>query len=61
MTVHGGSVLDGPRMLRLDACVEAVEIEASVQRVIRVILKNPKGTTKVYHLKITPKGGAVLV
>ena len=61
MNGNGESVFDGPKTLCLDAAIEAVEIDASVQRIIRIILKNSKGLKKIYHLKITPKGGAVLV
>ena len=61
MTGNGGSVFDGSRILRLDKSIEAVEIDFSIPRTIRIIPVHSKRPIQVYILKITPKGGAILV
>lgn len=61
MTGNSGSMFNGPKTLRLDASIEALEIDFSAPRTIRIVPLNSKGPNKAYYLKITPKGGATLV
>ena len=48
-------------MLRLDVSVETLEIDFSVPRMVQIIPINSKDPEKRYILKITAKGGAILV
>jgi hypothetical protein len=61
MTKQPNKVFESPRIPRLDPSIEAVEVDFSKPRIIRIIPVNSKGPTGEYILKITPKGGAVLV
>ena len=61
MTKPHDSVFDNPRVLRLDSSIGALEVDFSLPRMIRIIPVNSKGATREYILKITPKGGAVLM
>ena len=61
MRGNSDNVFKGLKTQRLDASIEALEIDFSAPRTIQIIPLNSKGPTKVYYLKITPKGGATLV
>lgn len=50
-----------PRAVKLDSSIERMEIDFSVPRVIRIVALNSKLGDREYLLKITPRGGAVLV
>ena len=61
MTDNGRTKFDRPQIQRLDNCVEALKIDFSIPRTIKIIPVNSKGSNQEYFLKITPKGGATLV